>query len=325
MSVTTGGRYWLARTAPKVGEDTSTDGQGTKVGTIASSKSGKSSHTGGTSIASIQSRGRASSVSGKNSAGVKSSSKKSSKNSSLSDTAKAKTKGKITSKELKSIKGKDENLQASGKISDSVSYTLTINGEDVKLTKDWTYKLQSDCKYKDDIEQLAVKPLILCTEGSGTFPGQMLVTLKTELDDDDLLLFSYDPENRKAEYVKKVSVKDGKMEFTLKEGGHYFIAKRALASSLDESTDAEKQEIEDASDTAEDVPWDASEETVVLGNGDDTDTTTAEKKTAMVRWGLIGLIALVCCAAIGVVVYNKRKEKGKPDLSKGKDRKDGGK
>ena len=114
--------------------------------------------------------------SGKNSAGVKSISKKRSKNSSLSDTAKAKTKGKITSKELKSIKGKDENLQASGKISDSVSYTLTINGEDVKLTKDWTYKLQSDCKYKDDIEQLAVKPLILCTEGSGTFPGQMLVT-----------------------------------------------------------------------------------------------------------------------------------------------------
>ena len=327
MSVTTGGRYWLARTAPKVGEDTSTDGQGTKVGTIASSKSGKSSHTGGTSIASIQSRGRASSVSGKNSAGVKSSSKKSSKNSSLSDTAKAKTKGKITSKELKSIKGKDENLQASGKISDSVSYTLTINGEDVKLTKDWTYKLQSDCKYKDDIEQLAVKPLILCTEGSGTFPGQMLLTLKTELDDDDLLLFSYDPENRKAEYVKKVSVKDGEMEFTLKEDGHYFIAKRALAASLDESTDAEKQEIEDASDTAEDVPWDASEETVVLGNGEDTDTgaQTAEKKTAMVRWVLIGLIALVCCAAAGVIVYNKRKEKGKPDLSKEKDRKDGGK
>lgn len=325
MSVTTGGRYWLASSAPKMGEDTSSDDKTTKVGSITSSKSsGKSNRTEGMSIASIQSRGKVSSASGKRSSGTKSSNKSS---NTTSDTTKAKTKGKITSKELKSIKGKDENLQASGKISDSVSYTLTINGEDVKLTKDWTYKLQSDCKYKDDIEQLAVKPLILCTEGSGTFPGQMLVTLKTELDDDDLLLFSYDTENRKAEYVKKVSVKDGKMEFTLKEGGHYFIAKRALASSLDESTDAEKQEIQDASDAAEDVPWDASEETVVLGNGDDTDTgaTTAEKKTAMVRWGLIGLIALVCCAAIGVVVYNKRKEKGKPDLSKEKDRKDGGK
>lgn len=325
MNVTTGGRYWLASSAPKMGEDTSSDDKITKVGSITSSKSsGKSNRTGGMSIASIQSRGKVSSASGKRSSGTKSSNKSS---NTTSDTTKAKTKGKITSKELKSIKGKDENLQASGKISDSVSYTLTINGEDVKLTKDWTYKLQSDCKYKDDIEQLAVKPLILCTEGSGTFPGQMLVTLKTELDDDDLLLFSYGTENRKAEYVKKVSVKDGKMEFTLKEGGHYFIAKRALASSLDESTDAEKQEIQDASDAAEDVPWDASEETVVLGNGDDTDTgaTTAEKKTAMVRWGLIGLIALVCCAAIGVVVYNKRKGKGKPDLSKEKGRKDGGK
>ena len=328
MSVTTGGRYWLASSAPKVGEDTSSDGKSSSVGSIQSSKgSSKSSGSGG-SIASIQSRGRASSVSGRSSAGTKNSSKKSSKNSGTSDTTKAKTKGKITSKELKSIKGKDENLQASGKISDSVSYTLTINGEDVKLTKDWTYKLQSDCKYKDDIEQLAVKPLILCTEGSGTFPGQMLLTLKTELDDDDLLLFSYDPENRKAEYVKKISVKDGKMEFTLKEDGHYFIAKRALAASLDESSDADKQEIQDASDAAEDVPWDASEETVVLGNGDDTDTgaTTEESKAAMVRWVLIGLIALVCCAAVGVVVYHKRKETGKPELSnKKEDRKDGGK
>lgn len=328
MSVTTGGRYWLASSAPKVEEDTSSDGKSSSVGSIQSSKGSSRSSGSGGSVASIQSRGRASSVSGKSSAGTKNSSKKSSKNSGTSDTTKAKTKGKITSKELKSIKGKDENLQASGKISDSVSYTLTINGEDVKLTKDWTYKLQSDCKYKDDIEQLAVKPLILCTEGSGTFPGQMLLTLKTELDDDDLLLFSYDPENRKAEYVKKVSVKDGKMEFTLKEDGHYFIAKRALAASLDESSDADKQEIQDASDAAEDVPWDASEETVVLGNGDDTDTgaTTEESKAAMVRWVLIGLIALVCCAAVGVVVYHKRKETGKPELSnKKEDRKDGGK
>ena len=325
MSVTTGGRYWLASSAPKVGEDTSSNGKSSSVGSIQSSKSSSKSSGSGVSVASIQSRGRASSASRKSSTGTKNSSKNST-SSGTSDTTKAKSKGKITSKELKSIKGKDENLQASGKISDSVSYTLTINGEDVKLTKDWTYKLQSDCKYKDDIEQLAVKPLILCTEGSGTFPGQMLLTLKTELDDDDLLLFSYDPENRKAEYVKKVSVKDGKMEFTLKEDGHYFIAKRALAASLDESSDAETQEIQDASDAAEDVPWDASEETVVLGNGDDTDTgaTTAESKAAMVRWVLIGLIALVCCVAVGVVVYHKRKETGKPELSnKREDRKDG--
>ena len=327
MSVTTGGRYWLASSAPKVGEDTSSDGKSSSVGSIQSSKSSSKSSGSSVSVASIQSRGRASSASGKSSTGTKNSSKNST-SSGTSDTTKAKSKGKITSKELKSIKGKDENLQASGKISDSVSYTLTINGEDVKLTKDWTYKLQSDCKYKDDIEQLAVKPLILCTEGSGTFPGQMLLTLKTELDDDDLLLFSYDPENRKAEYVKKVSVKDGKMEFTLKEDGHYFIAKRALAASLDESSDADKQEIQDASDAAEDVPWDASEETVVLGSGDDTDTgaTTEESKAAMVRWVLIGLIALVCCVAVGVVVYHKRKETGKPELSnKKEDRKDGGK
>ena len=61
MSVTTGGRYWLASSAPKMGEDTSSDDKTTKVGSITSSKSsGKSSRTGGMSIASIQSRGKAS-------------------------------------------------------------------------------------------------------------------------------------------------------------------------------------------------------------------------------------------------------------------------
>ena len=39
MSVTTGGRYWLASSAPKMGEDTSSDDKTTKVGSITSSKS----------------------------------------------------------------------------------------------------------------------------------------------------------------------------------------------------------------------------------------------------------------------------------------------
>ena len=34
--------------------------------------------------------------------------------------------------------------------------------------------------------------------------------------------------------MKKVTVKDGKTAFTLEKGGDYFIAKRALAGSLDD-------------------------------------------------------------------------------------------
>ena len=34
MNVTTGGRYWLASSAPKMGEDTSSDDKTTKVGSI---------------------------------------------------------------------------------------------------------------------------------------------------------------------------------------------------------------------------------------------------------------------------------------------------
>ena len=59
MNVTTGGRYWLASSAPKMGEDTSSDDKTTKSRFHHSSKSsGKSNRTGGMSIASIQSRGK---------------------------------------------------------------------------------------------------------------------------------------------------------------------------------------------------------------------------------------------------------------------------
>lgn len=48
------------------------------------------------------------------------------------------------------------------------------------------------------------------------------------------------------------------MEFTLQESGHYFLAKRALAGSLNDSTDAEQAVIKNESDAAGDTPWDES-------------------------------------------------------------------
>ena len=230
----------------------------------------------------------------------------------------------VSSSELKGIQGKNVNLKANGDISDTVSYTFTINGEDVKVTKDWKYNIQTDCKYEDDIKELAVKPLILCMEGTGTFPGKMLLTLHTELEDDELLLFKFDPINRKAEYVKKVSVEDGVMEFTLQESGHYFLAKRALAGSLNDSTDAEQAVIKNESDAAGDTPWDEAQEAVVLGNGQE-----ARRKTETIRWVLIGLIALMCGATVVWILHNKRLEareaadEAADNASETDDRKDG--
>lgn len=305
MTVTIGGRYWLSTKDLRL-EGTTASGRTTEISSILSTQGVKSLiNNGKTTISSIQSTG--------------------SKGSSTTlGTRKASENGMVSSSELKGIQGKNVNLKANGDISDTVSYTFTINGEDVKVTKDWKYNIQTDCKYEDDIKELAVKPLILCMEGTGTFPGKMLLTLHTELEDDELLLFKFDPINRKAEYVKKVSVEDGVMEFTLQESGHYFLAKRALAGSLNDSTDAEQAVIKNESDAAGDTPWDESQEAVVLGNGQE-----AQRKTETIRWVLIGLIALMCGATVVWILHNKRLEareaadEAADNASETDDRKDG--
>ena len=305
MTVTIGGRYWLSTKDLRL-EGTTASGRTTEISSILSTQGVKSLiNNGKTTISSIQSTG-------------------SKGGSTTLGTRKALENGMVSSSELKGIQGKNVNLKANGDISDTVSYTFTINGEDVKVTKDWKYNIQTDCKYEDDIKELAVKPLILCMEGTGTFPGKMLLTLHTELEDDELLLFKFDPINRQAEYVKKVTVEDGVMEFTLQESGHYFLAKRALAGSLNDSTDAEQAVIKNESDAAGDTPWDESQEAVVLGNGQE-----AQRKTETIRWVLIGLIALMCGATVVWILHNKRLEareaadEAADNASETDDRKDG--
>ena len=305
MTVTIGGRYWLSTKDLRL-EGTTASGRTTEISSILSTQGVKSLiNNGKTTISSIQSTG-------------------SKGGSTTLGTRKALENGMVSSSELKGIQGKNVNLKANGDISDTVSYTFTINGEDVKVTKDWKYNIQTDCKYEDDIKELAVKPLILCMEGTGTFPGKMLLTLHTEVADGELLLFKYDAINRQAEYVKKVTVEDGVMEFTLQESGHYFLAKRALAGSLNDSTDAEQAVIKNESDAAGDTPWDESQEAVVLGNGQE-----AQRKTETIRWVLIGLIALMCGATVVWILHNKRLEareaadEAADNASETDDRKDG--
>ena len=78
----------------------------------------------------------------------------------------------------------------------------------MERTEDFQFRIRTgeDCEHKEDIETLAQEPLILCMESMETFPGKMLVTLNTEMEDGTTLLFSYDPETREAGYVKKLTI-----------------------------------------------------------------------------------------------------------------------
>lgn len=178
----------------------------------------------------------------------------------------------MSAEELEAVRNTDRNLQASGKAGDSYSYTLTINGRDVERTEDFSYSIRAKdmCSHAEDIQALAVNPLILCMEDMEAFPGTLLVSLQTDLDDGQTLLFRYDSKNRQAEYVKKVTVEDGTAAFTLAEGGDYFLAERALAGSLNDAGTADEQAVirEEAKETGADVQVGTPEEITVLGTGD---------------------------------------------------------
>ena len=137
----------------------------------------------------------------------------------------------------------------------------------MERTEDFQFRIRTgeDCEHKEDIETLAQEPLILCMESMETFPGKMLVTLNTEMEDGTTLLFSYDPETREAGYVKKLTIEKGVIEFTLEEGGDYFIAERALSGSLNDIEVAEASVQTKAGDTDAADTWDESQEVSVLG------------------------------------------------------------
>ena len=317
LTVFRGGRYWISGVPitlekgttilpeiPGTDSPSGTIEEGITVkGTKERSSSVKNTQTGAGSTTAASGNTR------QTSASTSSSSKKSSTESSTesSKTIKAETEnGVIKKSEFQKIEGKDQNLQAEGTFDDKFSYTITFHGEDVKEPADFYYLIQNqdDCENAADIRQLAEDPLILCMEKSGKFPGKALLSVKTEKEDGTYLLFRYNSEEKKAEYVKKAEIKNGTSEFTLEEGADYFLAKRAKAGSLIEETKVQTSAAQTAEDDTED--WDSEEELMVMG----TDESDAGKsdfgKTAGIAAGIAA--AAVCAGAIGFSLKKRRKK-----------------
>ena len=80
--------------------------------------------------------------------------------------------GRIMSQaELESIQGdRSRNLRTSGELTDTIAYTVTVNGEDVKNTDEFAVRIKADCSHAEDIHALAASPLVLCMEGMGNLP-----------------------------------------------------------------------------------------------------------------------------------------------------------
>lgn len=113
-------------------------------------------------------------------------------------------------------------------------YTITVNGKDIKTAKDMKVGIKEGSQYEEDIKQLAENPFIFHFEQEGEFPGEMQVEITVDKEDGEYLFMKYNQQERKADYIQKVTVKDKKTKFIVSEGGDYFIDKRVKTKSLNE-------------------------------------------------------------------------------------------
>lgn len=210
--------------------------------------------------------------------------------------------GMVEKKAFEDIKGKDKNLKMKGEIGKDKPYVLTINGKDVKHVKDMKIGIQENSKYAKEMKKLAENPYIFSFEETGDFPGKMQVELTTGQEDGKYLLLKYNAEEKKAEYIQKVTVTDKKTKFLAETGGDYFIAKKAKTKSLDELEAEEKEAAtkQTAKEKNKGKMLDAEMEEEELLSG-----TKQENKI------LPGVLAAgaVVLAGLGVVVWYFRKRR----------------
>lgn len=162
--------------------------------------------------------------------------------SSSSNTIQATVKdGMVEKKAFEEIKGKDKNLKIEGEMKKGSPYTITVNGKDIKIAKDMKVGIKEGSQYEEDIKQLAENPFVFHFEQEDEFPGEMQVEITVDKEDGEYLFMKYNQQERKADYMQKVTVKDKKTKFIVSEGGDYFIDKRVKTKSLNEKKEETKE------------------------------------------------------------------------------------
>lgn len=174
------------------------------------------------------------------------SSKSSSKNKIMTNIVKAHVVNNIVSQEqVNDVKGTEKNLVMEGKMGDGTTYVMTLHGKDVKEIKEIQIGLENTSKYQDEILVLSENPSFLSFAQKDNFPGVIQVETSVDLENGEYLLFYYDPQKEKAEYIQKVEVNDKKTKFLVESGGDYFIAKKAKVKSVSEIMEGDNENSEE--------------------------------------------------------------------------------
>ncbi|MBQ8195851.1 MAG: FIVAR domain-containing protein [Oscillospiraceae bacterium] len=135
----------------------------------------------------------------------------------------------ILKNQFEAIYGEDMTVRAKGVTRGGNKYSWEFNGNDITTPADFDPEISYDSKFEENIRfevgSASDYQLISFAE-DGVFPGTAVVTLDVSdvYTEGTYRLYKWNTSTKKSEFIKEVIIKDGEVEFTVDNGGDYFIS-----------------------------------------------------------------------------------------------------
>lgn len=209
--------------------------------------------------------------------------------------------GVIPASEFKKVQGEDKNLTYTCKTKDSslrsmagetLAYTLIFNGQDVENPMDFAVAVTSEPENREKAELLAEEPWILAFVQE-KFPGALLFSVETDMEDGEYLLCRYDEDEEKAVLVRKVTIEEGLFQSVFEQGGTYFLAKKVSTKTV-----SELQQGEDTTAEQDIVSEDTKEESEASLTAEETLQDAEQKPVSLVIWVILGMVCVLGLEAV---------------------------
>ncbi|MGN0687427.1 MAG: dockerin type I domain-containing protein [Oscillospiraceae bacterium] len=136
---------------------------------------------------------------------------------------------KILKSKFDAIYGEDKTVTAKGVTRGGYKYSWVFNGNDITTPADFDPEIKYESKYEENIRyevgSASDYQLITFTQ-TGAFPGTAVVTLDVSAvyTQGTYRLYKWNTSAKKSEFVKEVTIENGEVEFTVDNGGDYFIS-----------------------------------------------------------------------------------------------------
>ncbi|MBE6902133.1 MAG: hypothetical protein E7478_06630 [Ruminococcaceae bacterium] len=136
---------------------------------------------------------------------------------------------KILKSEFDTIYGEDKIVSAKGTTRGGYKYSWVFNGNDLTAPADFDPEIKFESQYEESIRfevGSASDYQLLSFAQAGAFPGSALVTIDVSdvYTEGTYRLYKWNTSAKKSEFVKEVKIEDGEVEFTIDNGGDYFIS-----------------------------------------------------------------------------------------------------